>query len=60
MAHTMQLDQRIRQIVELDDIQFDRSTTEPIFALIARRVGLQRERKGSVDLEKAFDMVGGT
>ena len=70
MAHTMKvwsriIDQRIRQIVEQDYIQFGfrkgRSTTEPIFALpTAEKV--QREREISthmvfVDLEKAYDSV---
>ena len=70
MAHTMKLyeriiDRRIREIVELDDIQFGfrkgRSTTEPIFTL--RILQEKYREKGKylhmvfVDLEKAFDRV---
>ena len=70
MAHTMKLweriiDRRIREIVELDDIQFGfrkgRSTTEPIFTL--RILQEKYREKGKylhmvfVDLEKAIDRV---
>ena len=60
------IDRRIREIVELDDIQFGfrkgRSTTEPIFTL--RILQEKYREKGKylhmvfVDLEKAFDRVG--
>ena len=69
-THAMKLweriiDHRIRQIVELDDIQFGfrngRSTTEPIFALPILQE--KYREKGTdlhiifADLEKAYDRV---
>ena len=73
MAHTMKLwerfiDRRIREIVELDDIQFGfrkgRSTTEPIFTL--RILQEKYREKGKylhmvfVDLERRSTEYQGT